>query len=136
MSAVAIIRALLAASPAVTALVPAARIFAGIAPQGTALPLISVTEVSHRELDTVARASERVTVRARVQVTVSAASYISQKTILKEARLGPGVHRGVVVGFDVKAVQPAEVSPDLNQGDDNGIFEQSRDFMVTYAEAS
>lgn len=136
MSGVAIIRALLAAAPEVTALVPAARIIAGVAPQGTPLPNISVSSVSHRELDTIARDGPRVTLRERVQVTVHAATYPTQKAIIRAARLGPGTHRGTVAGFDVKAVQPDVVGPDLNGGEDDGIYEQSRDFIVTFAEAS
>ena len=136
MSAVAIMRELLMAHAPLTALVPAGRIFAGIAPQGTALPSISIAEVGHRELDTVARNGRCVTVRSRVQVTVSALSYAMQKNVIQAARLGPGVHRGVIAGFTVLAVQPDTVGPDLNDLDDDGIYEQSRDFMVTFVEAS
>jgi len=136
MSGVAIIRALLIADTEVTDLVPATRIIAGVVPQGTPLPNISVSSVSGRELDTVARLSPRVTVRERVQVTVHAASYVQQKAIIRAGRLGPGTHRGVATGFDVKAIQPDVVGPDLNGGEDDGIYEQSRDFMVTFAEAS
>lgn len=136
MSGVAIMRALLAANANVTALVPAARIFAGIAPQGTALPTLSVAEVGHRELDTLARKGPCVTLRERVQVTIVAATYPTQKALLKATRLGPGIHRGTVAGFTVLAVQPDTVGPDLNNLDDDGLYEQSRDFMVTYVEAS
>lgn len=136
MSGAAIIRALLAADAAVTAYVPASRIYVGVVPQGTPLPNISTSTISQRELDTVARLGPRITLRERVQVTVHAPSYPAQKAILKAARLGPGTHRGTVVGFDVKAVQPDTVGPDLNGGEDDGIYEQSRDFIVTFAEAS
>jgi len=136
MSGVAIIRALLAASPEITAMVSADRIRAGVVPQDVALPNISVTSVSGRELETVARAGPRVTIRERVQVTVHTATYATQKALIQATRLGPGIHHGTVAGFDVKAVQPDVVGPDLNNLDDDGIYEQSRDFIVTFAEAS
>ena len=54
MSGVAIVRALLAAHAAVTAAVPAVRIFAGAIPLNTPLPAISITPISGSERNTVA----------------------------------------------------------------------------------
>lgn len=136
MSAVAIMRALLQAHTPLTALVPAARIFAGKIPQEAPLPAISIEEISGYEQGTIARLQETSMQRRRVQVTVCAMSYASQKAIHTACALGPGVHRGTYVGFKALSVLPAGVGPDMNKLDDDGIYEQSRDFMVTFAEAS
>ena len=134
MSAVAIIRALLTAHAPLTALVPADRIFAGIVPQGQPLPAISIQEVDGYELGTVARQQATTSNRSRVQVTVVSGSLHAQKTILAAAKLDPGVHRGTWGGFKTLSVLPGGVGPDLNNLDDDGIYEQSRDFVVTFVE--
>jgi hypothetical protein len=135
MSGVAIVRALLASTPAVTALVPASRIIAGFADQALVRPLITVTQVSANEVPTVGRRLSVKMIRERVQVTVLADKYLDLKKIMKAAALGAGVHTGVVVGIVVKSVLPENVGPEIPPGDDK-IFEQSRDFMVTFVEAN
>lgn len=134
MSAVAIMRALLVAHAPLTDRVPAGRIFAGIAPQNAVLPAVSITEVSSNEVPTVSRTGPTVTVRARVQVTVIAGSLATQKAAIRAAGLGPGTHRGMYAGFKTMSAIPDGVGPDLNNLDDDGIYEQSRDFMVTFVE--
>lgn len=133
MSSVKVIRALLQAYPPVTALVPSERIVAGTVPQEGDMPAIGIKEIGRNEFATVARAENRVLVRARVQVTVYAKSYPEQKAVLLAAKLGPGVHTGVVAGVTVRSVVRGEVGPDFSE-EDAGIFEQSRDFMVSYIE--
>jgi hypothetical protein len=135
MSGVAIVRALLASTPAITALVPASRIIAGFADQALVRPLITVTQVSASEVPTVGRRLSVKMIRERVQVTVLADKYLDLKKIMKAAALGAGVHGGVVVGIVVKSVMPENVGPEIPPGDDK-IFEQSRDFMVTFVEAN
>lgn len=135
MSSVAIMRELLVNWAPLTALVPAGRIFAGTIPQSnTTFPAISIKEVSSNEIATVAREGATTTNRSRVQVTVVAKSMATQKATLKAAKLGGGTHRGVVAGYNVMSVLPEGVGPDLNNLDDDGIYEQSRDFMVTFVE--
>ena len=133
MSGVAIIRQLLAIYTPVTNLVPAARIICGQVPQGTALPAIGVSEISVTEIPTIARRTAGKTSRARVQVTVLAKSYPEMKNILKACALGPGVHTGDVLTYSVKAITQEGIGPEIPPGDD-GILEQSRDFMVTFSE--
>jgi len=136
MSAVAIVRALLAAHAPLTALVPPAKIFAGAAPQGTEPPLVSVTRIYGDEISTIARRQPGKTMRTRVQVTVLAkdpGGYAASDKILKAAALGAGVHTGTVLSYSVKAILPMGEGPDLPVGDDK-IHEKSRDFMVTYSE--
>ncbi|HEX8615667.1 MAG TPA: hypothetical protein VF800_30665 [Telluria sp.] len=131
MSSVAIVRALLVAHAPLIALVPATRVAAGTIPAG-ALPAIGITEISGNEQDTVARAGNSL-VTARVQVTVYASSYPQQKAVLRAAKLGAGVHTGLIAGYEVRSVLRDLVGPDM--GDSTvPTFEQSRDFMVTYIE--
>jgi hypothetical protein len=133
MSAVKVIRALLQSHPAVVALLPLERVVAGTVPQESELPAIGIREIGRNEFSTVARAENRVLVRSRVQVTVYAKSYPEQKAVLLAAKLGPGVHTGVVAGVTVRSVVRGVVGPDLSE-EDAGIFEQSRDFFVSYIE--
>ena len=136
MSAVAIMRALLTTHTPLLALVPANRIFAGKIPQGTTLPAIAIEEISGYEQPTIARLQATSMQRRRVQVTVCASSYPTQKAVHAACALGPGVHRGTYAGFKALSVLPAGVGPDMNDLDDDSIYEQSRDFMVTFAEAN
>lgn len=141
MSGTAIVRALLANYEPLTALVPAARIRAGILPENTVLPAVSVTSISENEQETTARNLTGKMIRERVQVTVLAkengdgSGYAAMKRALRAAALGPGVHTGVVAGYHVRSVLPWGVGPEIPPGDDK-IFEQSRDFMVTFIEAN
>jgi len=136
MSAVAIVRALLIADPAVTLLVPADRIYAGAVAQFSVLPAISVTRIYGDEISTIARRQPGKTMRTRVQVTVLAKDpkgYEVSEKILKAAALGAGVHTGTVLSYHVKSILQQGEGPDLPVGDDK-IHEKSRDFMVTFSE--
>ena len=139
MSAVVIIRQLLVARAAVTTLVPAARIFTGAIPLGTARPAIGISDISGNEITTVARQRPFTTIRARVQVTVYADSYPVQEQVLLACKLGAGVHTGVLTvgGKDihVNAVEQMGTGPAIPPGEDK-IYERSRDFMVTFKEAN
>lgn len=136
MGAVAIVRALLVEYGPLLAMLPAARIFAGIVPQGTELPAISIQEIDGYEISTIARRQDTTLNRSRVQVTVIAKNLRDQKRIMGAAKLGPGVHRGTYAGFKTLSVLPGGIGPDMNNLDDDGIYEQSRDFMVTFVEAN
>ena len=136
MSAVAIVRALLAGHAPLLALVPTENIHVGAAPQGSPLPLVSVTRVYGDEISTIARRQAGKTMRTRVQVTVLSkdpGGYAAGEKILKAAALGAGVHTGTVLSYHVKSILPAGEGPDLPVGDDK-IHEKSRDFMVTFSE--
>lgn len=138
MSAVAIAVALLRAHAPVTAILPATSIYAGPVPQGKPFPAISVTEVSGYEHDTVNRDRPKSLMRSRVQVTVLTADpggYAKMKQLLLAAKLGAGNHTGVVGAYEVNSVRPEGVNPEMPVGDD-GIYEQSRDFMVTFQETN
>lgn len=144
MSGVAIVRNLLANYAPLLALLPKEKIFAGHIPQGTALPAIGVSEVYTREIRATTRNATTKTSRARIQVTVltsgstnTVAGYAQLKNIIKAAGLGPGVHthlyQGAGFAYNVKAVEPDGIGPEIPPADDK-IYEQSRDFIVTFAE--
>lgn len=133
MSGVAILRALLAADAAVLAITP--QVVAGVLPQGAALPALSVSEISSNEFTTTARNLPTKLIRERVQVTALAKDYAIMKKLLKAAALGRGTHTGTVLGFLVRSILPEGVGPEIPPADD-GIYEQSRDFMVTFIEAN
>lgn len=148
MSAVKIIRSLLAADAAVVALVPAGRIIAGVLPQGTALPAIAVTEVSrtdHQPLK--AGAFGRST--SRVQVTLFATTYPQQKQLLGLVRhvcrdkngqldatvIGDWFTYFEHIGVSGVSVLLAGTGPDFNDPE-AGFYMQSQDFSVSYTEAT
>lgn len=95
------------------------------------LPAVGLSEISRREQDTVGRTSRLVI--ARVQATVHARTYDKQKDLLQATRLGNGVFTGIVAGAEVRSVLRDTVGPDM--GDPKAdLFQQSRDFIVTYLE--
>lgn len=135
MSGVKVIRSLLALDAALLALVPAARIMAGVLPQGTALPAVSVTEVSTVELPRIDAQSPTTLVDARVQVSVLAADYPAQKALLTAVRQACNYKRGLLASVQVVSVRRGFNGPDF-QDPDSGFFMQSIDFHVIYHEAN
>lgn len=133
MSSVDVVRALLMAHAPVRALVDAKNIVLGTVPQRAELPAVGIREISRVEMGAVSMSQAAVLVRARVQVTVLAKTYDSQKVLLQAVKLGPGAHTGEIVGIAVRSVMREQVGPDLSD-DDASIFQQSRDFLVTYVE--
>lgn len=135
MSGVAIVRDLLAADPRVTAIAQPSNIVVGILRQRTVLPAIGVHKIYGSEQETTARNLQSKMIRQRVQVTVLAKDYPTMEKLMKATALGRGVHTGQVAGFSVRSVLPWGENPEIPPGDD-GIYEQSRDFMVTFIEAN
>ena len=131
MSGVAIARALLAANAPLTAAVPAARIFAGAIPLNTPLPAISIAEITGRQRNTVAMTEAKKLVTERVQVTVCAKSYPSQKSILALIRAALPLSRGIVNGFTCDSILPDDEGPDFYDSTAI-IYEQSQDFFVKF----
>lgn len=129
MSAVRAVRYLLANNANLIAVVPATKIMAGVIPLNTVLPAISVSEISSIENTTVAMVPTLMT--SRVQVTVMAKTYATQKSILELVRLALPVSRGTVDTIAVDSIIPEGAGPDLRD-DDAGIFIQSRDFIVRF----
>lgn len=135
MSGVLIIRTLLAANAPLLLLVPAARVMAGVLPQATALPAVSVTEISTVELPHLDAQSPTTLVQERVQVTVLAADYPAQKALLAAARKAVNYQRGVIAGSVVASIRRGANGPDFVDAA-AGFFMQSVDFEVIYHEAN
>lgn len=110
MSGVAIARYKLANSANLTAVVPAARIQAGVLPQGTAIPNISVTEVTGVERVSLAGTGGLTT--DRVQITVDATTYPQVRQILALCRAALPYTRGTVNGIACDSILPDVKGPD------------------------
>ncbi len=130
MSDVKAVRYLLANSATLIAQVPAARIIGGVLPQGIALPAISVMHISTVRPSFVA-ASAGMSI-ARVQVTIFAATYATQKSIMALIRAALPRSRGSVNGVAVESIIPDTEGPDAT--DDAGLYIGSIDYRVTYTE--
>jgi len=133
MSSVSVIRRLLVADAALTAVVPSARIFAGDVPLGTGLPAIAIFDTSDVPRNTISMKEVKRKAFGRVQVTVYTATYPQKKAILKLVRQAARNQYGVVGSTMVLSVLPDIVGPDLDD-DEAKIYTQSRDFKVTYIE--
>lgn len=134
MSAIKIIRALLVADSALTALVPAARVVAGIPAQGIALPLIALTEVSRVDRNLIKGApTSRST--SRVQVTVMAATYPAQKALLGAVRHAARDKVGTLSDLSNVAIQLDGTGPDF-MDTEAYIFQQGQDFRVSFTETT
>lgn len=131
MSGVAIINYKLANDAALTAVVPAAWIFSGIAPIGTALPAISITQISGvSPHDPVAAPGNMI--RERVQVTVECKEYPQTKVIMTLIRNAFSTYsRATVSGFNCDSVMQDTEGPDLYD-QETGIYAQSTDFIVRW----
>jgi len=130
MSGTAVVRSLLAANAALTAQVPAARIFVGDVPLNTTLPAISVKMVSGVQRNTVAM-TETKSVSERIQVTLLTKT-ATQGPIWPLIRAALPVSRGVVSTFDVDSILPDTAGPDMFD-QISIIYQQSQDFMVRFA---
>ena len=135
MSGVIVIRYLLANNVALTAVVPAAKIMAGVIPIATVLPAIGVHHISTVERNTVAMNSAKVMATERVQVTVQTKRYSEQKSILELVRKACANKRSTINSIVVDSILPAGAGPDLRD-DDLDIFLQSRDFIVKFIEST
>lgn len=130
MSGVAIIRYKLANSANLTAVVPATRITAGVLPQNTALPAISVTLVSSTTGLQVSKPSGLRT--DRVQITVDAATYPQVRQILALCRAALPYTRGTVNSIQCDSIVPDIEGPD---GFDDLLktYFQSQDYIVIWS---
>ena len=132
MSDVKAVRYLLANNAPLVVVVPAASIMAGVIPLGTQLPAIAVSHVSTIRKQFVA-ASAKYFCTSRVQVTVHAATYPQQKSVLALVRAALPRSRGTVNGVSVDAIVPDFEGPDFGD-DEAGIFMGSHDYIVTFTE--
>ncbi len=132
MDGVATLVQLASASAAVTALVPAERIMGGVLPQGCALPAIGVTSISRTDRHTLPKGGQ-VHCRERVQVTVLAASYESQKAVLRALVGACDGQFPAVAGIANVTVHTDSAGPDFMSAD-SSIHAGSQDFVITYSQ--
>lgn len=132
MDGVEVMRALLLAHAPLAALV-GDNVVAGTIPAAAALPVVGVKEVGRTEMETVGQAGTTNLVTTRIQVTAYAGGYPAMKDVLAATKLGAGTFTGMVAGIYVCSVLRDGVGPDLSD-DAPGLYEQSRDFKVTYRE--
>lgn len=140
MSGVSAVRYLLANNGPLTAVVPAAKIFAGVVPLNTVLPAISVTQVSGVPNLTVAMTEAGKIQTERVQVTVlvkgaqatpPGTGYGGQKSIMRLVLAALPNQSGTVNTVKVDSILPDGEGPDLFD-DASGVYEQGRDFIVRF----
>ena len=140
MSGVAVIRYLLANAAAVTAVVPATRIFSGELPINTAMPAIAVTQISSVPRNTI-RPNESPKIHVdRVQVTVFRGAspdddgYPGLTPLLALVVAACPSQRGTVNGVAVQAIETDIEGPDIEIPEEH-IFLRSRDFLVRWTGA-
>ena len=130
MSGVAILRYMLANNAPLAAIVSSNKIIAGVVPLNTALPAVSIRQISGQEYQTIKRGTNQL-VTERIQVTALASTYPSQKSILNLIRTALPATRGTVSSFVVDSITPDIDGPDL-YNDNPIIYEQSIDFVVRF----
>ena len=134
MSGVAVVRYLQANDAGVIAVVPAARIFAGVIPEGTAgtaLPALGTSTIDSVERRTVSMAGTTKLRTERVQTDILAATYAQKKSLVELVRAACANRHGTVNGIDVDSILPAGEGPD---DDDPAavIYSCSIDFLVRW----
>lgn len=132
MNGVAALRQVLAADAALTALVPASRIVAGVMPQGTALPAVSITSVGANNRNLADPGANRH-VSERVQATVLAANYPAQKAIMAAVTKAAADKFPTVSGLSAVTIHALSDGPDF-MNEDASIYLGSIDFRITYLE--
>lgn len=111
------------------AVVPATRIMAGPLPQGATLPALAITQVSGTVRHHVAATS--VLFRTdRVQVTVLAKTYASQRNVLELVRAAIPRSRGTVHSVNVDSILLELEGPDFTN--DAGVYMGSVDYVINY----
>lgn len=133
MNGVIAIRSLLVGDTGVTALVPAVRIVAGMLPQGTSLPAISLMSVNSTDRNIAAPGPKR-RVTERVQVTVLAASYPAAKALIRAVRAAAADRMPGIDGLTDVTVHTDSAGPDFLDKE-TGIHMQTQDFRVSFNEA-
>ena len=132
MDGVAAVRSVLVADGTVTGLVPVGRIIAGALPQGFTLPAIALESISKMDRNILHPGSDRH-VNERVQVTVLAKTYPSQKAILRAIRHAAADTFPTVTGMSNVTIHTDGAGPDMIN-EDASIRIGTQDFRVDYTE--
>ena len=133
MNGVIAVRTLLVTDTGLTALVPVARIAAGMLPQGTDLPAISLMSVSSVDRNVPAPGPKR-RVTERVQVTVLARTYPETKAMLAAIRKAAADQMPTIDGLTDVTAHTDSAGPDFLY-EETGIHRQTQDFRVSFNEA-
>jgi hypothetical protein len=131
MSATKAIYDMLKNSAGLTAVVPVAKIFAGLIPVNTAMPAIAYNQISAVRPKDIAMVTRIVT--ARVQVTVMTKNYPQQKAIIDLVRAACDAKQGSFNGVVIDSCVVDIEGPDLRD-DDAGLFMQTIDFIVKFSD--
>lgn len=133
MSSTKVIRALLVSDPAVTSLVPAAKVVIGGVKLGTPLPAIGIKQISLVPFGAIDAQAEFALVVSRVQVTVETKDYATMSAVMAAVRKACNYQRGVIAGVSVVSVLRDIEGPDPDENAAE-IYDQVIDFKVTYHE--
>jgi hypothetical protein len=106
---------------------------AGMLPQGTDLPAISLMSVSSVDRNISAPGPKR-RVTARVQVTALARTYPETKAILAAVRVAAADRMPAINGLTDVTVHTDSAGPDFLD-EETGIHMQTQDFRVSFNEA-
>ncbi len=129
MNGVNIVGALLLADAELLALVPAARIKAGMLPDNVTLPALLVRSTSSVERQSLRRTTATRTTD-RISVTVRASNYREQEAIIRRVKNCCAGKTGSIGGASSVAVLTAGKGPDVLGPATS--FEQTQDFKVSY----
>jgi hypothetical protein len=133
MSGAAITRQLLVARAELIALVPSTRIFAGVVPQGTALPCIGITEVASTDRKTL-KGVASIKVNDVVQITVMAPNYPSCKSAMAQARKACRDYVGDIGRYIAITSHLESKGPDFQS--ESGFVAQTQDVRITFNESA
>lgn len=132
MSAVKVIRYLLANNSPLNVVVPADKIMAGKLPQGIVLPAISIMHiVTTRRRQVRPTTTEFCT--SRIQVTVNAPNYPDMSAVLLLIRAALPNTKGLVAGVKLDCILPDSDGPDFGE-DEIGSCLRSKDYIVMFNE--
>lgn len=135
MNGVHAIRSVLVADAALTNLVPASKIAAGVLPQGTAAPFITLQSISSFDRNIPAPGAKRF-VTERVQVSVVAKTYDQQQIIMAAVKKAAADKiNPTVPGISNATIHTDSKGPD-GINDDASLYIGSQDFRVKYSETT
>ncbi|MBY0303616.1 MAG: DUF3168 domain-containing protein [Sphingomonas sp.] len=133
MNGVIAVRALLVAHAPLTTIVPSPRIVAGVIPEGSVMPTISLMSVSSVDRNILQPGIHRH-VSERVQVTVMATTYPAAKALMKAVRAAAADQSPSIAGLTAVTVHTDSAGPDFTDSV-TSLHLQTQDFRVSYLEA-
>lgn len=123
---------LLKSNAALIAVVPAARIFSGVIPSGTAAPAIGLQHISTTRRRSVTGGEDRLCF-SRVQIDVFSETYPVLRQVMPLVRAALPRSRGTVNGVAIESIVFDTEGPDIVQADP-ALYLRSQDVLVTWNE--